>query len=103
MFLGKHVLIIQVEQQGGVDNRGTGRSQHSSSDSMMLYKKEAAAVVGIRIRFLLVRGCRSCGIIVGTTAVNAEESAANQLDEAAVGLFVGETKGSQMGVGAGAG
>jgi hypothetical protein len=33
----------------------------------MLYEGEAAAVVGVRIRFLLVRGCRSCGIIIETT------------------------------------
>ncbi len=34
---------------------------------MMLYKGEAADDVGVRICFELVRGCRSCGIIVGMT------------------------------------
>ncbi len=33
-------------------------------------------------------------------AVKSEEFVANQLVGAAVGLFMGETKGSQMGVGA---
>jgi hypothetical protein len=44
-----------------------GQLQHSLSGSMMLYKGEAAAGVGLCIRFLLVRGCRSCGITVGMT------------------------------------
>jgi hypothetical protein len=67
MLLGEHVLMIRMEQQGGVDDRGVGQSQRSSSGSMMLYKGEAAAVVGVRICFMLVRGHRSCGIIVGRT------------------------------------
>jgi hypothetical protein len=67
MLPGKCVLMIRVEQQGGVDNRGMGQLQHSLSSSMMLYKGEAADVVGVHIRFLLVRGRRSCGIIVGMT------------------------------------
>jgi hypothetical protein len=34
---------------------------------MMLCEGEAAAVIGIGTHFLLVRGHRSCGIIVGMT------------------------------------
>ncbi len=66
MLPGKYVLMIQVEQLGGVDNRGVGQSQHSLSGSMVLYKGEAATVVGVCIHFLLVRQRRSCGITVGT-------------------------------------
>ncbi len=40
------------------------------------------------------------GSLLEWQAVKPEESAANQLVEAEVGLFVGKTKGSQMGVGA---
>ncbi len=50
-----------------MDDHGVGQLQHSLSGSMMSYEGEAAAVVGIRIRFLLARGCRSCEIIVGMT------------------------------------
>ena len=39
------------------------------------------------------------GSLLEWQAVKPEESAANQLVEAEVGLFVGKTKGSQMGVG----
>jgi hypothetical protein len=67
MLPGKRVSMIRVEQQGGVDELGVGQLQYSSSGSMMLYEGEVAAVVGVRIRFLVVRGCRSCGIIVGMT------------------------------------
>jgi hypothetical protein len=67
MLPGKWVLMIRVEQQGGVDDCGVGRLQHSLSGSMMLYKGEAVAVVGICIHFLVVRGRRSCGTIVGMT------------------------------------
>jgi hypothetical protein len=42
-----------------------GQSQRSLLGSMMLYKGAAADVVGGHICFLLVGGCRSCGIIVG--------------------------------------
>ncbi len=59
------VLMIQMEQQRGVGSRGVGQSQCSLSGSMMLYEGAAVDVVGVRIRFLLVRGCRSCRIIVG--------------------------------------
>jgi hypothetical protein len=59
------MLIIQVEQRGVVGDRGIGRLQHLSSGSMMLYKGEAADVVGGCIRFMLVGGRRSCRLIVG--------------------------------------
>jgi hypothetical protein len=36
----------------------------------MLYEGKVAAVVGIHVYFLLVRGRRSCGIVVGTTGSN---------------------------------
>jgi hypothetical protein len=65
MLPGKHMLMIRVEQQGGVGDRVVGQSQHSSSGSMMLYEGAAADIVGVRIHFLLVRGRRSYGIIVG--------------------------------------
>jgi hypothetical protein len=63
------MLMIWVEQQGVVDDRGVGRSQRSMSGSMMLYEEEAADVVGVCIHFLLVRGRRSCGIIFGMTGI----------------------------------
>jgi hypothetical protein len=65
MLLGNRVLMTQVEQQGGVGDCGLGQSHHSLSGSMMLYEGVAADVEGVCIHFLLVRGCRSCGIIVG--------------------------------------
>ncbi len=65
MLLGYCVLMIWVEQQGGVGDRGIGQLQHSLLGSMMLYKGAAANVVGVRIGFLLVRGRSSCGMIVG--------------------------------------
>jgi hypothetical protein len=65
----------------------------------MSYKAEAADIVGVPIHSLLVRGCRSCGIIVRMTGGQIR-SVANQLVGAAVRLFVGRTQGSQMGVGA---
>ncbi len=40
------------------------------------------------------------GSLLEQQAVKSEESVANQLVGALVGLFVGRTKGSQMGVGA---
>ncbi len=46
---GQSMLMIWVEQQGGVDDRGMGQLQCSSSGRMMLYEGEAAAVVGICI------------------------------------------------------
>jgi hypothetical protein len=66
MLPGNHVMMIQVEQQGVVGNHGVGRSQQTLSGSMMLYEGAVADVVGGRIRFLLVGGHRSCGIIAGT-------------------------------------
>jgi hypothetical protein len=52
------MLMIRVELQGGVDDRGVGQLQCSSSSSMMLYEGEVAAGVGVHIHFLLVRGLR---------------------------------------------
>jgi hypothetical protein len=66
MLPGNRVLMIRVEQEGVVGNRGVGRLQHSLLGSVMLYEGAAADVVGGCICFLLVEGCRSCGIIVGT-------------------------------------
>ncbi len=94
MLPGKCMLIIRVEQQGGVDDRGVGQSQRSSSGSMMLYKGEAAAVVDIRIHSLLMRGHRSCGIIVGMTGSKIRRVCGESIG------WGQSWKGSQMGVGA---
>jgi hypothetical protein len=64
MFPGN--LMIRVERQGGVGESGMGQSQRSLSGSMMLYEGAAPDVVGVLIHFVLWRGCRSCGTIVGT-------------------------------------
>jgi hypothetical protein len=58
--------MMWVEGQGVVGNHDVGQSQHSLLGSMMLYEGAAADVVGGCIRFLLVGGCRSCGIILVT-------------------------------------
>ncbi len=65
MLLDNRVLMTRVEQLGGVGNHGVGQLQYSLSGSMMLYIGAASDVVGVCIRLLLVRGRRSCGIIVG--------------------------------------
>jgi hypothetical protein len=65
MLLGNRMLMIRVEQQGVVGKHGVGQLQHSLSGSVMLYKGEAADVVGGRIHFLLVGGHRSFEIIMG--------------------------------------
>jgi hypothetical protein len=70
-----HCLAGDVAGQSRVDDTGGAMrrcgqpwrrtSQHSLSGSMILYEGAAADVVGARIRFLLVRGHKSYGIIVG--------------------------------------
>jgi hypothetical protein len=67
---------------------------------MMLYKGAAADVVGGCIHFLLVGGRRSSGSLLECQVDKSEESVANCVVGATVELFVGGTKGSQLGVGA---
>jgi hypothetical protein len=48
-----------------VGNLSVGRLRHSLLGSMILCERAAADDVGVHIQFLLARGRRSCGIIVG--------------------------------------
>jgi hypothetical protein len=70
---------------------------------MVLYEGAAADVVGVCICFLLVRGHRSCGIIVGMPGGQIRRVYGKLLGWGHSRVVCGQETGSQIGVGTVAG